>query len=99
MLNQSDSFGRHALEPDLGDIFNYHFSTVFPGNNFDEAALLDAASLSKISAEIRRAEICAAGGYKLLSQSYFGKNIHYEFLQYKNWMNEPDEFPIQLFAM
>lgn len=99
MLNESGSYGQHTLDPDLEGTFIYHYSTVFPGNTFNEKSLFNAESLAKISEEIRRAEICAAGGYKLLSQSYFGKSIHYEFWQYRNWINNPEKFPPQLFAV
>lgn len=99
MLNQSVPFGNFTID-DSGKVgeklYIYRSFLPFMLEEQDIVNPVDDSKLDNIRDHILRAEIAACGGYYLLQQSYFAKNVHHEFQQFREWINCPDKFPHHL---
>lgn len=97
-LNQVVPFGNHTIEQEKDDKYVYHFRGFLP-IKLDLQELLEPSSetIDYLTDAKERCEVAAAGGYKLLARSHVYKNTRYEFLQYREWINDPSFFPCQFF--
>lgn len=94
MLNQSVPYGNHTLE----DGVRYHFRGFLPfKTDHWYPARMGKQTIKYLMEAKELAEVAAAGGYRLLTQSYLNKNIHYEFQKYREWLSKPASFPRHYF--
>lgn len=94
MLNQSVPYGNHTME--AGG--RYHFRAFLPFRTTHwSLPKMGKQTISYLTQAKELAEVAAAGGYRILTQSCINKNIHHEFLQYRDWLREPESFPRHYF--